>query len=251
MQRTEDSSLQAVLYIDGAQPQPPVRRPPNRRWLVLLCGAVVLALAAALRLGLVHQLLPTPPVAVQTVQPKPQATPSVTPSPQRTASARVAHLQTVRPVFRPTVMQSPHVAASPRVPASPKPTPKSHLALTPKSLARRQPTVVHRTVVHVAPPAPVAVHAVVVPRVVRASDAEPVITRFFVAPDHIVAGATATVCVLAQHASQLALSGIGEVNAQYLSCRRVHPAASTVYTAWAVNPLGTTVTQSVKLTVAP
>lgn len=78
---------------------------------------------------------------------------------------------------------------------------------------------------------------------------DPVIVSFTVAPKSIPAGSGATLCVRTLHATELSISGLGEFNPTLLDCRHVAPLVTTTYTAWALNSLGVTVSQSVTLTV--
>ena len=78
----------------------------------------------------------------------------------------------------------------------------------------------HRIIAALAPP---EISTPAAAKTETSSATDPVITTLSAAPRSIPEGSGATLCVSARHATQLSLSGIGEVNPLLLDCRHVSP----------------------------
>jgi hypothetical protein len=192
------------------------------------------------------------------------------PAPVHIAARKpAAKLIAIRPIVRPAA--KPQVVAVEKLHPRPHHTHIRRIAQTPIRLKVSHVHVVvlrhsnHRMpdshpfrIAHIEPrrmvallalPQPTVHDAALQPVQVASASIDPTIVSFTISPQTIPAGSGASICVAARHATQLSISGIGEVNPLLLDCRHVNPLVTTTYTAWAVNNLGVTVSENVKITV--
>ena len=79
--------------------------------------------------------------------------------------------------------------------------------------------------------------------------APPSILLFSILPRTVVPGGSATLCISADHAQQLFVTGVGAFNPKLTSCRTVSPETTTTFLAYATNKRGQQAKRTITLVV--